>query len=57
MGALVSSYLVLCSTPEGIGGGISALPAVTKSDTGCAQRPKASEGESGGLCAAGVLRG
>ncbi len=36
-----------CSTPEGIGGGIRADAAESvKTPTSCAQRPKASEGES-----------
>ena len=37
-----------CSTPEGIGGGIRRLGRqVCRQSSNCAQRPKASEGESG----------
>ncbi len=36
----------MCSTPEGIGGGISLGLASSAVTDECAQRPKASEGES-----------
>ena len=40
-------HLVQCSTPEGIGGGIRrGTPLLSAAGNLCAQRPKASEGES-----------
>ncbi len=42
-----SEYRARCSTPEGIGGGIRSGATKSPRAAKCAQRPKASEGESG----------